>query len=219
MRIVKAYTLDHFTDESSAEQLISDGLGTGYYHSLFEARDALIASVTRFTERLEAARVQFANDVIGTLTLEGIPCDETIRPFLNDAAARIEESKTNLRIDEVVNGICLSFDAVAIRKIYVTTASILGKITARQAASLTTGVGCCAVDGPLPIGDCVAVLVFVGGTAWSIYDIYEVVSILPNEMKVTLNEITEEFINRSLEEVKSVGELRYRNYRKLCSLD
>ncbi len=80
----------------------------------------------------------------------------------------------------------LAIEAVFIRATVSSFTSVLASCAPTMAASLNTAAVCAAADGPLPVGDIVGVIVAIGGTAWSGYELYNAHQALPAEMSEAL---------------------------------
>ena len=66
--------------------------------------------------------------------------------------------------------------------------SVLDSVVARLTAAFGSGTACAAVDGPLPLGDSVVVVLASGGTAWSGYDLWKAREQLPAELTAMLKQ-------------------------------
>lgn len=86
----------------------------------------------------------------------------------------------------------LSIEALFLRKTIASLSTVLGKVVARLAASYHGGGVCAAVDGPLPIGDVIGIVMAAGGTVWSAYDLYKVKTQLGPELKNLLQQSVRE---------------------------
>ena len=87
-------------------------------------------------------------------------------------ALTAEVGKDNLRSAAyAVAG--LGMEAVFAKTLLRSISRVLGVIAARLAASWGGAAGLAAADGPLPIGDIVGVVMGVGGTVWSAYDLWQ----------------------------------------------
>ena len=69
-------------------------------------------------------------------------------------------------------------EALFIKNVLRALSRICGKLAVKAAVSSTLP----ATDGPLPVGDFLA----LGGFAWCVYDIYNVQAVLPGELRSTL---------------------------------
>ena len=83
----------------------------------------------------------------------------------------------------------LALEAAFLKQTIAALTSTLGGIVARLSATFGSGAACAAVDGPFPFGDAVAVVLAAGGTAWSIYDLYEARKHLPAELTTLLQAV------------------------------
>ena len=107
-------------------------------------------------------------------------------------AMTAEVGKDNLRSAAyAVAG--LGMEAVFAKTLVRSISQVLGAIAARMAASWGGAAGLAAADGPLPIGDIVGVVMGVGGTVWSAYDLWQCKVRLPQEITQALNAAVDNF--------------------------
>ena len=107
-------------------------------------------------------------------------------------ALTAEVGKDNLRSAAyAVAG--LGMEAVFAKTLLRSISRVLGVIAARLAASWGGAAGLAAADGPLPIGDIVGVVMGVGGTVWSAYDLWQCRVRLPQEITAALNAAVDNF--------------------------
>lgn len=82
----------------------------------------------------------------------------------------------------------LALEAAFLKQTMAAVASTLGRIVARLSATFGGGAACAAADGPFPFGDAVGVVLAVGGTTWSSYDLYKARKQLPAELTALLKQ-------------------------------
>ena len=107
-------------------------------------------------------------------------------------ALTAEVGKDNLR-SAAYAAAGLGMEAVFAKTLIRSLRRILGVVTARLAASWGGAAGLAAADGPLPIGDIVGVVMGVGGTVWSAYDLWQCRECLPQEITQALNAAVDSF--------------------------
>ena len=81
----------------------------------------------------------------------------------------------------------LGMEAVFAKTLIRSLSRVIGAIAARMTVSWGSAAGLAAADGPLPIGDIIGVVMGVGGTAWSAYDLWQCRVRLPLEITAALN--------------------------------
>ena len=81
----------------------------------------------------------------------------------------------------------LGLEALFLKSLLRSLSKVLGAVAAKLAVSWTGAASCAAADGPLPVGDIVGVVMGVGGTVWSAYDLWQCRVRLPLEIKAVLN--------------------------------
>ena len=77
-------------------------------------------------------------------------------------------------------------EAVFIRQTIAALTSTLGGIVTRLSATFGSGTASAVADGPLPVGDIIAIVMAAGGTAWSGYDLWKAREQLPAELTALL---------------------------------
>ncbi len=63
---------------------------------------------------------------------------------------------------------------------------LLAKTVTRLVASYTAAGTLIVADGPFPVGDILGGAIAVGGTAWTAYEIYQVMDVIPKEVEENL---------------------------------
>ena len=81
----------------------------------------------------------------------------------------------------------LGMEAVFAKSLIRALVRVLGLVAARLGASWGGAAGFAVADGPLPFGDVVGVVMGVGGTIWSAYDLWQCQDRLPGEITAVLN--------------------------------
>ena len=107
-------------------------------------------------------------------------------------ALTAEAGKDNLRSAAyAVAG--LGIEAVFAKTLIRSLNRVMGTIAARMAVSWGSAAGLSAADGPLPIGDIIGVVMGVGGTVLSAYDLRQCQVRLPLEITAALNALVNNF--------------------------
>lgn len=106
-----------------------------------------------------------------------------------------------------------AFELLFIRQ----SCSMIGKLFAKPAArigsSLGVGALCAAADGPVPVGDIVGGVLAVGGIAWTAWDIYLVVKVMPRELTAELDKGIAAAEKTLQEESRGLAENLVKSYR------
>jgi hypothetical protein len=106
----------------------------------------------------------------------------------------IQQSLRNLGFNAAGIGVSVAFDAVAISKsqlvavLWKKTTSIATRMFGKQVATLAGSAAVAAVDGPLPVGDIIA----LGGMIWTGYDIYASQKEFEKEINTSLDNLLAE---------------------------
>lgn len=101
------------------------------------------------------------------------------------ASAMQEAAKGHINISLFSLG-GLGLEAIMFRHTISSIAKVLASLSARAVATLSTGKIMALADGPLPIGDILAILMAAGGTILSVTDLIECYIQLPNTMTAAL---------------------------------
>ena len=80
----------------------------------------------------------------------------------------------------------LAIEAIFIRQTIASLNTTLGNVVARLTATFGSGTASAVADGPLPVGDIIAIVMAAGGTAWSGYDLWKAREQLPAELTALL---------------------------------
>ena len=80
----------------------------------------------------------------------------------------------------------LAIEAIFIRQTIASLNMTLGSVVARLSATFGSGTASAVADGPLPVGDIIAIVMAAGGTAWSGYDLWKAREQLPAELTALL---------------------------------
>lgn len=83
------------------------------------------------------------------------------------------------------------------------TFNVIMRLAGKTAAKMGASAAAIAIDGPLPIGDILALV----GAAWCAYDIYNVCKVLPEEMALSLNSAIDSYENNYRQETLAKARL------------
>ena len=81
----------------------------------------------------------------------------------------------------------LALEAIFLKTLIRSLSRALGAAAARLAASWGGAAASAVADGPLPFGDIIGVVMGIGGTIWSAYDLWQCRVRLPLEISAVLN--------------------------------
>lgn len=111
---------------------------------------------------------------------------------------------TDIAKIKVSSAIGLASDAISIRSTVACFRSVLGHIARRMGVTVPSSIVSAAADGPLPIGDAIAVVISVGGATWCAYDLYKANIQIPGKIRTELWSS----IERSRKEILDSGRSR-----------
>ena len=84
-------------------------------------------------------------------------------------------------------------EAIFLRQSVKILVRVCGAAASRLAGSAGIAAVCAAADGPIPAGDVIGAVLFVGGVAWTAYDIYEFTQVMPKKMHESLIRAVDQF--------------------------
>ena len=211
--LVKAIVLDKLKGGTRTEESVKRDLEATYYSGLYAARDRVVECYQRLAENLDSDRRAFAAQIEGELATAELPGDDVYKELLADCGERIEKSKLDLSVGQVVAGISVVVEAVFIRQTVAAISRLLGRTAARQAGSMVAGVGAAAADGPLPFGDIIGGAAVIGCTAWTVWDVRKATKVLPARLGETLESVTRDCERQCRDEISKLGEKIVASYR------
>ena len=96
---------------------------------------------------------------------------------------------TEATVGLVLETVMIKTSYAAIKNVVVRLAGVaLSSAVKRAGTSLAAGGTAAVVDGPLPIGDIIGVVLTVGGLSWTACDIYVATKTMPDEMNAKIRE-------------------------------
>ena len=151
---------------------------------------------------IETARVRFADQLavnataLRTATLQDF---ENLRhgadyAWQNFVAKFNQPSATVSAIASktVVGSVGLAIEGLFVRQTWASAVTVLGHIAKRLGVTAAAAIVAALSDGPLPVGDVVAVVIAIGGSASCAWDIYHAQETLRTELTQSLNGILNE---------------------------
>lgn len=182
-RLVGLMAYDMVTSKNSAQAYISMHMGPAVIDPCAAGERAVQEKLNTFLHKLQEKNNAFHAD----LALKLAQLSREMEPGVFNASSDLRKSYSS--ISDLAQGkaslaVGVAFDVFAYKSILRGLKAILQKILAKLAASAAAA----AADGPIPVGDIVA----VAGFAWSIYDIYHVQMVLPGQLRTMLTTLIAE---------------------------
>jgi len=203
--LVKTAALDKWRGGDRTARSIKQDLETTYYSGLYAARDSVAGCLQDLTSNLESARRTFAVQLKEELASGELPGDGEYKAMLVECGEKIEKSKCDLAIGQIVAGVSVAIEAVCIRQTVAVVSSLLGRAAARQVGTMAAGAAAAVADGPLPVGDIIGGVAVVGCTVWTAWDVYKATKLLPASLAKTLDSVTRDCERQCREEVCKAG--------------
>lgn len=171
---------------TSAADFVNAELGGRLRPPLQACAHQLDTALARFHRSLGESTVTLAGELaeVGGAT-NGAPLNVTVDVRPTDD---LDSALRNLGFNATAIGVGLTFDAWAvlhsqvIRGLVTKAAPLAASMFARPAAAAAAEMTVAVADGPLPIGDAIALL----GGVWTAYDIYATRAEFEKELKTTL---------------------------------
>lgn len=204
--LVKAIVCDKLGGGNQTANEINSDLEADYYRGLYAANDAVARCLGRLKENLEQESREFRAEIEKELASGQSLGDEEYRKLLESCGDRVEAVKRDLFSAQLDAGISMAIEAICVRQTVKTVGCILGRAAARQAGTMAAGAGAACVDGPLPVGDIIAIVSIAGCTAWTGWDVYKATTILPRELSGTLVDAVNNCERQCREEIVKRGE-------------
>lgn len=187
-KIVKDLALDKTRGGDRLERRFEAILGP-FVRQLVRAQESIRSDCNEYAADVEAEARAYREE-IGRLQGK-LPKELVLRP--DDAAlkARIESDRTMLRRYAAKAGettIAVALEAVFVRSTIAAIRDLVLRIGGKAVAKGTASAVAPLADGPLPIGDAIAVI----GFAWTAWDVRELSRVLPREMEGQLRATVDE---------------------------
>ena len=117
-------------------------------------------------------------------------------------------------LKKVMAGIGTAFEVVFIRESCGYIVKLFAKPVAKICASAGAAGICAAADGPLPLGDIAGALISIGGLSWTVWDIYDVMYVMPKKLNAELRNGIASTKAKLLEESRKQAEKIVQAYRE-----
>lgn len=203
--LVKCLAVDKVKGGNSTEISVNEELEKDFYVALYAARDAVVECVERYAALMEKARSQYDVALKGLGAIAEFSDDARYNAVLAAASQKIDISKTELRIGQNAAAAAAALELIFARQTASMVATVLGKIAAREAAAAMVGGGAAVADGPLPIGDIIGGVFFLGSTAWSGYEVYKATKVLPARLSESMRDAVDSSRSQCVADAKDAG--------------
>ena len=180
------------TDGGHLDQHIAQYLGPAIIQPCVAGNSAINETLNNFLHKLQEKDNAFNAEV--AQKLNKFPAGSSDAAEGKKFIANLE--KINRQITELVEKklwltLGIAIDAVLYKQLIAALIRVAGSTIAKLAGSTMIAIA----DGPLPIGDIIAVL----GVAWCAWDIYQVQKELPGELRSTIEQAITQYQRQSRE--------------------
>lgn len=198
-KLLWAMADDRMRGGNSASVLIAGVLGETVVSPCAAAARSSAELLNNFTHRLQENDNLLRAEV--ALGLEDLHRDAAgtsvaARRFLADLGG-VSTGAGELAAETALASLGTAFELLLLRQ----TAAAAVKLTGKSAAKLGISAAAPFADGPLPVGDVIALV----GFGWSVYDICRIKKVLPGRMAEALRSAIEEFRNGTRRELLDAG--------------
>lgn len=107
-----------------------------------------------------------------------------------------------------------ALEALFLRQSVKMLVRVCGAAAARLAASAGTAAVCAAADGPIPVGDVIGAVFFVGGVTWTAYDIYAFTQVMPKKMHESLIHTITQYSRDARQQARTAAQEMLNHYQK-----
>ena len=179
--LVKSLAIDQVKGENSSEALVKN-LDEDFYDALYAARDAVGKCVEEYAKRIEIAGTSYNTTLKRLGNSDEFANEGRYDAVLAKFSLKIDDSKREMSNGQIAAMFGVAIEAACVRETIKMVTKVLGKIAAREAVAVMAGGGAAVADGPLPVGDILGAIVFIGSTAWSGWDVYQATKVLPERL-------------------------------------
>lgn len=142
-------------------------------------------------ERLTGSNVRLAADLATAVEPERSELRAVLERQLAELTGGVQTQAPKVRAiatGTVLASVGLAISAACVRATWAAARNVFGAIARRMAVTTGAALGTAAIDGPFPVGDCIAVVIEVGGTVWCLYDLVRARFTLRDELAGTLHQ-------------------------------
>lgn len=198
--LVTAVATDKIHKTCKVGEIVRDDFMAPIFSPALEAAAQFEAADNTLRTEIESARKNASERlVIAARELPGLPSalpvEDALYKRVDDVAAGCEKAIQTLASADAAVGVAAGLELAFI---VPTTRSIISLCT-RAAGKAAASAVAPAADGPLPIGDLLA----VGGLAWTTYDIWHLTKVTPRELQKGLTKTVDKIEADSLADVKA----------------
>lgn len=206
-KLVMALAGDKISATDKSSELIQNDFASPIFTPALETATALFQAYDEFEAELKQNRDDAATKLgKAAEKLHGKASNDLsakgMKANLDAMQSSLQSSVGTIVGDTVGVAACAGIEAVCIRSTVKSIVSLCSRLFAKAVARTATSAIAPAADGPLPVGDIIA----VGLTAWTIVDIYAICKRMPKELATHLENGVNEIEIKSVESVTNAAE-------------
>ncbi len=201
--LVRKIAFDSLKKTDSTGEMIRKDLAEPLSRPCIEASAAVCARYNRMINAMEANRRASAAALSQTLETLGdtAPMELPLKRFqqrVGDVEARIRD----LGVEQALTTLSVGLEAVFIRSTVRAMANIAVRTSAKVAGKAAVSAALPLADGPLPIGDIIAVV----GFAWTAWDVCRLARVLPRELRASMTQMIDTLQQDTLVQARTRAE-------------
>ena len=158
-------------------------------------------------QHLRERYAQYSMEVaqLGVSDEAGLQLSETDLAQLEASLSAFVVQGKKLQMTQGAAALGVALELAFFRKSCKMLFKLFAKPAEKVASSLGIGAICAVADGPIPVGDLIGGVITAGGLAWTVYDVYQVTCVLPEEMEEELRNGIRQTQDTLLEESRTLA--------------
>jgi len=192
---------DKLNNSAEAETFIIEVLKEDLIEPTLEIVKNTETALIQFDQRLAENHVALAVEIAAAAGLSPIENDidkkEDFQKLIEKLVG-LPKPLEDMAILNVFSAITISIEGIYIKSTVASVQKVLGAIAERMGITTAASLTAAASDGPLPIGDIVAVVMAAGGAILTAYDLYKAQFVLKKEVRDTLEEAIMDYKRKTI---------------------
>ena len=209
-KVVTAVVKDKIRNKNRVEELIrADFMGPVFEPALAGAGRMEAAYDTLLADMEKARREACGRLTVSAGKVRGLPNGKTLEKRLSARSGEVARAAAKALGTAAGAGVAVGVAGTLELAFIRSTTRAVVNICAKAAAKGTASAAAPAADGPLPIGDVIA----VAGFAWTAWDIYHLTHVMPRKLRKGLADSVDSMEDATLTDVKGRAKAAINAYR------
>lgn len=176
-KLIALMVKDKIKKTNTAQQEVNQIIGPSIINPCAKGAAKINEVLQKFLSKVQENDNQFHAECAGKLKQLPLRKQDDAKNFVNDLS-KFHAQTTDMMEAKMFAGIAIVLETIFIRG----TITAFKKLTAKIIAKVGASIGAALADGPLLIGDIIAIV----GVGWTAVDLYKVLKIMPERMEKTL---------------------------------